>query len=246
MSCDGRSPAVRILVPAGGSGSRFGGQTPKLLCRVGGEPILVRTIRRLLALEPASLIVATPAGCRDLYEGAAAGAGTEAVVWVDGGPSRAASVLRCFAACPEGREEELIMVHDAARPLVSLEDCRRVLSAAAESGAAVLGRTPVETVKRRLPADRVATIPRHRLFLAETPQVVRRDRFAAACSRQAPDAAVTDDVQWLEAADLPCALVEASAPNPKLTHRHELPLFEALLEWSVASAEPAGPAEARR
>lgn len=217
-----------VLVPAGGRGERFGGVEPKQLLTIGGWPVLRWTLERLLELEPDRVVVALPAG-RILPVGDW-GLDAGSVLRVDGGATRQSSVIACLRAAP-GPPDELVLVHDGARPATARDDLREVVVAARETGAAVLGRSMSDTVKRLAGSRIIATVDRRELFRAETPQVFRRDlltRALALAERDGRDE--TDEsaaVERLDEAEI--RAVHARHPNPKLTVPSDLGQLAALL-----------------
>jgi 2-C-methyl-D-erythritol 4-phosphate cytidylyltransferase len=225
---------LHVLVPAGGSGERFGGPEPKQLAEVAGRPVLRWTLERLLALDPVCVVVALPSG-RELPLGEW-GLPPGRVSWVAGGATRQLSVAACLAALPPGDDLDLVAVHDGARPATALGDMRAVVAAAARTGAAVLGRRLSDTVKR-LAGDRIAgTLERQDLFRAETPQVFHRHLLAEALARAAADGvAGTDESALVERlAGVEIVAVEAEQPNPKLTVPGDLDLLARLLAGEPA------------
>lgn len=215
-----------VVVPAAGLGIRYAGPQPKQWCEVAGSPVLAWTIRRLSALAPASLVVVV---ARDRLDAASSQLGVPGVRWVAGGATRAASVLAGLGAL-EATDNELVAVHDGARPAVDLDDFRRVVGAAAISGAAILGRPIADTVKRLAAGWVTGTVDRRELGQAETPQVARFGLLLAALADH-PD--VTDEASALEAAGIDVAWVEATRPNPKLTRAGDEVVLAALLEQSM-------------
>ena len=232
-----------VLVPAGGRGERFGSSEPKQLLAIGGRPVLAWTLERLCGLAPASVTVALPSGRELSFAGLEAF--RERIRRVDGGPSRQLSVLACLAAAP-GPEDDLILVHDGARPATSWEDLRAVVDVAQQTGAAVLGRPMSDTVKR-LDGDRIIdTVDRRQLFRAETPQVFRRDLLAralAAAVREGRDE--TDESAAVEKlGDISIRAVLARHENPKLTVPSDVERVAALLGFSMdQAAAPFGPTQ---
>lgn len=220
--------ALVALVPAGGSGSRLGAGTPKQFLAVAGRPVLEWALAALLDLDPRRLVVAVPADRWATLR--AAYASEPRLAFVIGGESRQESVARCFEAAP-GAPDDLILVHDAARPATAGADLAAVLAAARACGAAVLGRSLSDTLKRVVAGAIVETVERHGLFRAETPQVFRRSIFAAALARAANEGFVaTDESALVERLDgVSIRAVEAAHPNPKLTQPSDLPLLAALL-----------------
>lgn len=115
----------------------------------------------------------------------------------------------------------IVLVHDAARPFVSAALIRRVIAAAARTGAAVPALSPPETVKQVI-GRRVRTLDRATIRLAQTPQGFRSDKLRAAIARlDARARTLTDDVQLFERLGWPVAVVAGDPENVKLTHPHE-------------------------
>ena len=227
-------PKVWGLVPAGGRGERFGGETPKQLVEAAGKPVLLWTVERLLGAGLAGLTVALPEGWlvsmpeslrfHDDY-----------VSLVAGGANRQQSVAACLADCPN--DVDLVLVHDGARPAVSVRDVAATIAAVGDDDGAVLGRPVVDTLKR-LEGGRVAeTVDRTPLFRAETPQVFRRDVLTRAVETSARDGFVgTDEAAIVERlAGVRINAAMATEPNPKLTERQDLLQIQLLLQQDGGS-----------
>lgn len=224
----GIGAAVHAVVPAAGRGERFGGETPKQFLEVGGRPLLAWTIERLLAAGCASVAVALPEGSVGL---AACGLPeSEAIVWVVGGATRQASVAEALAASPAGAGE-LVAVHDGARAAIDPGDFAAATAAAAESGAAVLGRSVIDTLKEVVDGRVVRTVDRGRLFRAETPQIFRRALLERALERAREERFVgTDEASLVERlGGIGIVAVEARRPNPKVTFADDFPHVARLL-----------------
>jgi 2-C-methyl-D-erythritol 4-phosphate cytidylyltransferase len=220
------------LVPAGGRGERYGGETPKQLITIAGRPLLVWTLERLLDAGLAGVTVALPAA--RLPQASELVPGDSRIRFVAGGESRQDSVAACLEDSPE--DADLVVVHDGARPAVAIADLEATIQAAAAHGAAVLGRRVVDTVKRLDRGWIRATVDRDGLFRAETPQVFRPSVLRRALVQSAADAWVgTDEAAIVERLDgVEIRAVEATRPNPKLTNRQDLALVELLLREEVA------------
>jgi 2-C-methyl-D-erythritol 4-phosphate cytidylyltransferase len=224
---------VHGVVPAAGRGERFGGDRPKQFLEAAGRPLLAWTVDRLRRAGFLTVTVAAPAEALD-----EASRILPVVPWlrvVEGGATRQASVAAALAACPAAGDD-LVAVHDAARPATAVADVRAVVESAARSGGAILGRAVSDTIKRIEAWRVVATLDRRTLFRAETPQVFRRATLERALERARHDRFVgTDEASLVERlGDVAIAAVEASAPNPKVT----VPADLALIEW-LLSREPA-------
>jgi 2-C-methyl-D-erythritol 4-phosphate cytidylyltransferase len=231
---------------AGGKSAQ-GAAPPKQLLELDGVPILFLTLRRLAACARlGQLIVAVRPADRAAIEAQLKKEpyGKRATV-VDGGESRHDSVANALRAAPA--DSDLILVHDAVRPFVEPAQLDRVLDAAAETGAAILGLPATDTVKQVEPfappggaqgkpgtsthGSRVtATIPRERIVLAQTPQV-----FRAALLRQAFERADSEGFRGSDEAILverlghPVTVVMGSWRNIKITQPADLDLARFLL-----------------
>jgi 2-C-methyl-D-erythritol 4-phosphate cytidylyltransferase len=216
--------AVALLVAAG-RGERLGAEGPKAFVVLAGRPMLdwsLDALRRVPAVQ--RIVVALP-------DGVPAPEGTIGVV---GGAERSHSVRAALAAAGEGLDDEPVIVHDAARPLVTPELFERALEALGARGCdAVVAAAPVTDTIKRAARDslRVAeTLDRGALWAVQTPQVFRRGALARALAQ--PDdvlAAATDDAWLVEQAGGSVHVVESPADNLKVTTQTDLRLAELLL-----------------
>lgn len=215
------------LVPAAGRGDRFGAAVAKQFLEVGGRPLLLWTLERLLLCAVDRIIVALP------EPGVPAGVLPDdpRVRMVVGGTTRQASVRACLDGSGAAAGD-LILVHDGARPAVHPDDVRSVCAAARDADGAVLGRRLSDTVKRLEQGWIVETIDRGGLFRAETPQVFRYEIFERACGTAVRDGFEGTDESGLveRLGDSRIVAVEAAHPNPKLTVPADWPWIAALLE----------------
>ncbi|WP_040667627.1 IspD/TarI family cytidylyltransferase, partial [Nitrolancea hollandica] len=144
-----------------------------------------------------------------------------------GGATRQESVAAGITRLPA--TVDLVLIHDAARPLVTPELIRQGIAMARQHGSAVAAIPVVDTIKQVDPEGRVLATPdRATLYAAQTPQVFRRDWLAAAYKR-ARDLPVTDEASLLELAGLPVYIYPGSPENLKLTTPIDLLIAEALL-----------------
>jgi 2-C-methyl-D-erythritol 4-phosphate cytidylyltransferase len=210
--------AVAIVVAAG-RGERLGAfGPPKAFVPVGGRPMVewsvqaARTVARVV-------VVALPPG-------QAAPAGT---LGAAGGPTRSHSVRNALAAAPKG--DDPVVIHDAARPLVTPELFARVLAALEDADAAIAATPVTDTVKEVDDAGRVlGTLDRSRLWAVQTPQAFRRAALERALD--VPDeilAAATDDAWLVERAGGTVRVVPAGRENLKITTSFDLRVAESLL-----------------
>lgn len=225
---------VHAIVPAAGRGRRFGGDRPKQFALLLGRPALAWTVERLAGVPAIDrIVVAAPAGIavetlEMLAKEVAPRPGVD-VTAVEGGRRRQDSVAAALAAST-AEPSDWVAVHDGARPCLSAADLEAVLRAAAGSDreGAVLGRPVSDTLKIVKAGFLGATVGRSSLFRAETPQVFRAGRLAAALEHAAAhDVEVSDESSLFEPGSI--AAVAAAHPNPKLTDPSDRDTIEALL-----------------
>jgi 2-C-methyl-D-erythritol 4-phosphate cytidylyltransferase len=244
------SPFMTLaLIVAAGSGERLGADRPKALVELAGQPLLQYSLEALRSVAQVKrIVVALPAGV-------AAPAG---VVAVQGGAVRSASVKRALAAAGEeegggGGEDggegegdgELVLVHDAARPLLTPELARKVIEAlsAEPSADAAIAAVPVTDTIKRVADGRVVaeTLDRRSLWAVQTPQVFRRGALQRALEvSEEVLAQATDDAWLIERAGGTVIVVPSSDENIKVTTARDLRAAELLLERRASgSGDPA-------
>jgi len=209
------------LVVAAGRGERLGSGGPKAFVMVAGRPMIDWSLEALRAADAVrQIVVALPAGVT-------APAGT---LGVRGGDQRSHSVRAALGAAGGG--EDVVLVHDAARPLVTartVRDCLDVL-ALEDCDGAIAAAPLADTVKETRGDQVVRTLDRSRLWAVQTPQVFHRAALEHALAR--PDAALaaaTDDASLVEAAGGTIRVVPAPRTNFKVTTPEDLHLAELLL-----------------
>lgn len=216
---------MSAIIAAGGRGLRFGAEQPKQLALLGGRSILERSVEAFVRSDvvtelavalPSELAAAPPAYLR---------AGAKPLVIVEGGSRRQDSVRRAFEQVAS--TADIVVIHDAARPLVSDDLIRRTVEAAAASGAAIAALRASDTVKRAGPDGRiVATLRRDEIYLAQTPQAFRTDVLRDALAL-AGDA--TDEAALAERAGHHVQIVDGDPRNLKITTAADLETAERLL-----------------
>ncbi|HUB49934.1 MAG TPA: bifunctional 2-C-methyl-D-erythritol 4-phosphate cytidylyltransferase/2-C-methyl-D-erythritol 2,4-cyclodiphosphate synthase [Acetobacteraceae bacterium] len=204
---------IAAILVAAGSGSRFGGETPKQFLVVAGKPVIRHAAEALAAY--ASLLL--PVGDAEPIN--AALSGLEHLQAVPGGAMRQDSVLAGLEALV-GYEPDVVLVHDAARPCIPAGTIPALLSALREHSGAIPGQPVADTLKRVKAGVIAATVPRDGLFRAQTPQAFRFAVLLAA--HRAGVAGATDDAALLEAAGGTVAIVPGSEDNIKLTYPEDL------------------------
>ena len=223
---------VTAIIVAGGRGARFGGAHPKQLLTLGDRPILQRSVDAFVSNDrvtevivalPAELIADLPPYLR---------ARSKPIAVVEGGERRQDSVANAFAHVPGAAD--LVVIHDAARPLVSAGLIGRTIDAAAEHGAAISAMPATDTVKR---ADArriiIGTLPRSEVFLAQTPQAFRPSvlREALALAVSTDDA--TDEAMLAERAGHRVRIVDGDPRNLKISTPDDLEMAERLIGSSA-------------
>lgn len=221
-----------IILPAAGRSSRFRDKEKKPFATLDGRAVWLRCAELFVTRDDVCqcLIVVSPDDQEVFRRRYGANLAFMNVQIVNGGAERFASVANALAQVKP--EADFVAVHDAVRPCLTEEMINNVFAAAQKHGAALLGVPVTDTIKKADAAQRVeATVPRQSLWLAQTPQVFRREWLQAAYAGRAKlGQEITDDAQLVEAAGHPVQLVEGSASNLKITTKGDLFLAEAILK----------------
>jgi 2-C-methyl-D-erythritol 4-phosphate cytidylyltransferase len=235
---------VVVIIPAAGLGTRMGpmpgakakqAALSKQFTELGGTPILLRTLRQFAAVEAVSEIwIALReneiAGFRARLESEGKDVLQKKIEIVVGGEHRQQSVEHALNAVVAAGDD-IVLVHDAVRPLVTAEIIQDVIEAAKKYGAAIAGLPAVDTVKQveRTAGGAVikATIPRAGVVLAQTPQGFRYSVIKKAFDEAAADGFLgTDEASLVERAGQEVAVVMGSARNIKITSPGDMELAE--------------------
>lgn len=223
---------VFAILPAAGVGTRMAGPQPKQFLALDGVPILIHSLRAFAAVERVTAIyVAVRKPELERVETQVAENGVaEKVHVVEGGDNRQESVANALAAVP-AEEDDIVLVHDAVRPLIDAGTIERTIDAVVEHGAAIVGLPAVDTIKQ---VERTAhgalitaTIPREFIVQAQTPQGFRFGLLKKCFAEATADGFVgTDEASVVERAGLPVAVVPGSQVNLKITQPGDLELAE--------------------
>ena len=236
--------AVAILTAAG-SGLRLGHALPKSLVPLAGIPLVVRSAHALVSSGVVRRVVVTapPDALDDVVAAVGEAPGLEVV---PGGATRQASVAAALARLVDEPDDAVVLVHDAARPLVPVRLVRRVAGAVALGRSAVVPVLPVTDTIKRVAADGavVETIDRRELRAVQTPQgftlAVLRSAHAAAAHRASDEAlAATDDAGLVEADGGQVWAVEGHEDAMKITTGRDLAVATALVE-ALTGPTPTG------
>lgn len=228
--------AVYVILPAAGIGTRMAaaaGGAPKQFLALRGVPLLVHALRAFLDVPRVTgvyVAVREPEQAR-MRELLAQHGLDDRVQVVEGGDARQDSVANALAALPAGDEADIVLVHDAVRPLIDPATIERTLDAIERHGAAIVGMPAIDTIKQvERTADGAlitATIPRELIVHAQTPQGARVPLMRRAFAEAARDEFVgSDEASLLERVGIPVHVVPGSARNLKVTQPGDLEIAE--------------------
>jgi 2-C-methyl-D-erythritol 4-phosphate cytidylyltransferase len=233
-----------VILPAAGRSSRFGGKEKKPFALLDGRAVWLRTVELFITRDEVcqTLLVISPED-RELFRTRyAPNIAFLDIQVIDGGAERFDSVANALAKLKD--EVEYIAVHDAVRPCVEPFLIDAVFKKAIETGAAILGVPIADTIKRVDEKKKTVqeTLSRQGLWLAQTPQVFRRDwMLEAYANRGKLGKEITDDAQLIEAAGHTVHVVEGTMANIKITRQDDLMLAKAILQ-SRPAPKVSGPA----
>lgn len=228
---------VFVILPAAGLGTRMtaghsSSAAPKQFLELAGAPIMIHTLRAFASVpEVAAMYVAVRANEMERLAAQVMEFGfAEKVHVVEGGDHRQESVANALAAI-ECEPDDIILVHDAVRPLIDVATIQRTIQAVEKHNAAIVGLPAVDTIKQ---VERTAdgaiitsTIPREYIVQAQTPQGFRYELLKRAFAEAAADGFIgTDEASVVERAGAQVAVVQGSPANFKITQPGDLDLAE--------------------
>ncbi len=222
---------VTAILVAAGSGQRLGAHVAKAFVELGGEPLLAHSVRALAATELLDLLVVV-VGPGDVDAGRAIARhnGFADVTAVAGGETRQESVAAGLASGAD--RGGVVLIHDAARPLVSPRLVRRSVEALTPPWDGVAPALAVVDTLKAVDEDKsrvVRTVDRSRLRAVQTPQVFQRRALQAAHDRFRGQWTATDDLGLVERAGGVVRVIEGDRRNLKITYPEDLTVAEALL-----------------
>ncbi|MFE7134963.1 2-C-methyl-D-erythritol 4-phosphate cytidylyltransferase [Streptomyces sp. NPDC057638] len=239
MTDESLPPRTAAVIPAAGRGVRLGPGAPKALRTLNGTPMLLHAVRAMAASRAVSLVVVVAPpddtqGVKNLLTEFAPPERTDIVV-VPGGESRQESVRLGLDALPDGIE--VVLVHDAARPLVPVDTVDSVIEAVRDGAPAVVPALPLaDTVKEVEPREKgepervLATPERSRLRAVQTPQGFQRATLVRAHhTEEARGDGATDCAGMVERLGVPVVVVPGHEEAFKVTRPLDLVLAEAVL-----------------
>jgi 2-C-methyl-D-erythritol 4-phosphate cytidylyltransferase len=233
--------SVFVIIPAAGIGTRMAhatpggvpGAAPKQFLELKGLPLLVHSLRAFLAIPRVTAIYVA---VRDTEQSRVTAMLVEhnlsaKVHVVTGGSFRQESVANALAALPSTSAADIVLVHDAVRPLVDPQTIERTIAAIEKHGAAIVALPAIDTIKQvERTADGAlitATIPRELIVHAQTPQGARVPLLRQAFAEAAADEFIgSDESSLLERANIPVFVVQGSPRNFKVTQPGDLKIAE--------------------
>lgn len=223
---------VAAIIAGGGKGIRLGASIPKQFLLLGGRPIISWSIQAFMDTPTIKeLVVVVPDTEFETVEKILKGMEcTKPVKMAPGGGTRQESVKNGLDMVSE--DMEWVAVHDAARPLITSELIEGVCLLAQDVGAAILASPSIDTVKE-VDENRIVikTLARSRIFLAQTPQVARREDIIRAYSILEEQAfEFTDEASLLEKISIPVGIYPGGRRNIKITEKEDLMIAEAIIK----------------
>jgi 2-C-methyl-D-erythritol 4-phosphate cytidylyltransferase len=232
-----------VILPAAGRSSRFRDKDKKPFVNLDGRAVWLRSAELFVARPDVSqcIIVVAPEDQEVFRRRYQANLVFMNVEIVSGGAERFESVANALAKVKP--EVDFVAIHDAVRPCLAETMVSAVFAKGQQTGAALLALPVTDTVKQADDKHTVQqTVSRKGLWLAQTPQVFRRDWLLEAYARRGQlGKDITDDAQLMEAAGHPVHLVEGAPTNIKITSKADLILAEAILK-AMPKPKPTGPA----
>ena len=223
---------LAVIIPAAGSGSRMGSRLPKPFLELCGKSILGHTITSFLDAEGlAQVIIATSKEWFAEVEKTLQSFEVEGVAFnlVEGGAERQFSIHNALGSLQP--DIELVAVHDAVRPFISVELINKCCSKAMELGGAIIAVPAKDTIKQVNEAGEIQNTPeRKKLWQAQTPQVFRKELLVEAYSKAIEENFVgTDDSSLVERTGGSVGVVEGDRENLKITYPIDLKIAELIL-----------------
>ena len=220
-----------MLVPAAGRGERLGPGTPKALREIAGVPMLVHAVHALAASPAVDLVVIAAPESEVEHVSGLVGRSTfnAEVSVVSGGATRQESVARALITLPD--DVDVVLVHDAARPLVPVEMVTAVVASVREGHPCVIPCLSVaDTIKEVDAHDMVVrTVDREVLRAVQTPQGFDRVVLQQVHADADPDNALTDDAGLVEAKGIPVHVIAGHAEALKITRPFDITIAEAII-----------------
>ena len=226
------APKVSAVVPAAGLSKRFSPSEKKQFATLGGKPLLTHCLSTFESSELiASVVVVVPEDEIPRSRELLGGFGFEKITSVvGGGEKRCISVRNGFRAVPP--DSDMVLIHDAARPFVDNDMIKRVVEECARTGASICAVPVTDTLKRAEEHGSFIseTVPRKKLWGAQTPQVFRREVLEEIYhSSSTAELDATDESALAEAKGIKVSMVMGSDLNMKITTAADLKMAELIV-----------------
>lgn len=220
---------IYVLIPAGGSGVRFGSSTKKQFLKLAGKPILHQTIQKFIDVSNSiQVIAALP---EEELEEQRKNWNHPQVQFVAGGKSRAESVYKAFSVIQNALPQNVVMVHDAVRPLISKKVISRVIESVQKNGPTIPGVAVTDTIKKVSDSKVETTLNRENLKAAQTPQGATYQDFLDCYDKMKEGLTdLTDEAMLFERSGKTVTVVEGDPQNIKITKSLDLIVAEAILK----------------
>lgn len=220
-----------VVVPAAGSGSRFGGEVPKQFVSLAGRPLIAHTLARLEQIDAvAEIVVAAAPDHISTLEAIGADNRLTKSRFIVGGTSRAESVLLGLRSLSEVEENSFVAVHDAVRPFLSAALLGRLLERLVDSDGVFPGVAPTDTIHRVEDGVVIESPSRDSLAAAQTPQCFRLGVVRRALEESLRSGhLVTDEVSAVVRLGYRVAMIAGEPDNFKITHPRDLERAERLI-----------------
>ena len=222
-----KNSKVAVIIAAAGRGRRVGGPVPKQYLKIGGEPVILKTLRVFSELEEIDhIFIVTNEDyidkCREIVE---SGGVKKVEAIVCGGSERQESVYNALQEVNRKRPGvEYVLIHDGARPYVNEETVLGVIKAAAENGAAAACVAMKDSVRKTF-GDKSISVDRNDYFAVQTPQGFKKSYLIEAYDKALKEGyRGTDDASLVERAGYEVKVVDGDYQNIKITTREDLPV----------------------
>ena len=228
------APDVYVIIPAAGNASRMGNDTPKQYLKINGKEILIHSINKFIKINNLNTIVnIINKNHISLYENAIKG--LNKTCKSIGSDNRKQSVYNGLVSLPHVKNNDIILIHDAARPLVQPEDIQKLLDVMKTSKVATLATPVTDTLQ----CDN-NTINRDGLWAIQTPQAFRYDILMEAHKKFKEDDSFTDDTSLVRAMGHKVEIVEGSRCNIKITTPDDLAIVKAMMNNTIETRTAMG------
>lgn len=231
---DQKTPSFHLLIVAAGSGIRMGNNLPKQYQRINGSPVLKQTLKKFINIKGLkSVSVVINPEHQEHYNDAVHGFNIEPEIL--GSNTRKNSVCNGLKSFSKVKNEEIIIIHDAARPLVHEEDILSLLAAMNNNSAATLATSVKDTLYKD-----GQTVDRTNLWSIQTPQAFQFGALKDAHEKFKDDDSFTDDASMVRANGQTVQIVESKHPNIKITTQDDFKTVEALMIQSLETRTASG------